>query len=81
MSKLRVVSLLAAIVSLGILAPLARAQSRIAPGTASPSRGIEASGILDTSQDALNNVTVTAANLSHRQDQPRVGNHRRSGQR
>jgi len=36
MSKLRVVSLLAAIVSLGILAPLARAQSSIAPGTASP---------------------------------------------
>jgi hypothetical protein len=36
MSKLRVVSLLAAIVSLGSLAPLARAQSSIAPGTASP---------------------------------------------
>jgi hypothetical protein len=36
MSNLRVVSLLAAITSLGILAPLARAQSNIAPGTSSP---------------------------------------------
>ncbi|HEY6267114.1 MAG TPA: hypothetical protein VIX11_02360 [Candidatus Acidoferrum sp.] len=36
MSKLGVVSLLAAITGLGILAPLDRAQSSIAPGTSSP---------------------------------------------
>jgi hypothetical protein len=36
MSKLRFVSLLAAITGMGILAPLDRAQSSIAPGTASP---------------------------------------------